>query len=66
MNLRIKMGCLPGDVSKGLKIAMVEGKLPKGHSCFGKPAKSYKKCVRMKEKAVLKERARKVIEDALD
>lgn len=59
MNLRIKTGQVPGDLSKQQKQAMLEGRAKRNH------AKTFKKVVRMKEKAVLKERTRKRIsEDA--
>jgi len=58
MKPRIKMGQLPGDVGKGVKIAMMEGR----HQDKSR-SKSFKKEVRMKEKAVLKERTKKEIEE---
>ena len=66
MNLRIKTGSTPGDLSKHHKEAMLEGRprslLERGtHPLKGKPAKTYKKVVRMKERAVLKERAKKAV-----
>ena len=69
MNLRIKTGSHPGDVSKQQKEAMLEGRprrlLERGmYPLKGKPAKVYKKVVRLKERAVLKERARKQMEEA--
>ena len=68
MNLRIKTGSLPGDVGKHLKEAMLEGKplrlLERGmYPLKGKPAKAFKKAVRMKERAVLKRRAQKRISE---
>lgn len=55
MKRGIKHGHLPGDVSKGAKILMLE----KGVTYTGKPAngvKQYKKRILMKERAVLKKR----------
>jgi hypothetical protein len=56
MNLRIKTGSHPGDVSKQQKEAMLEGRVKHG--------KTFKKVVRLKERAVLKERARKQMQEA--
>lgn len=53
MKPRIKMHQLPGDVWKGEKIAMLEGR----HESRER-SKSFKRLVRMREKAVLKERTR--------
>ena len=58
MNLRIKTGQLPGDVSKQTKQAMLEGRHPEK-----KRSKTMKKVVRMSEKAVLKERMRKHVSE---
>lgn len=60
MKPRIKFHQMPGDVRKGTKIAMLEGRHPEKTR-----SKSFKKEVRMKEKAVLKQRAKKEIEDQL-
>lgn len=62
MKRGIKHGHLPGDISKGAKILMLE----KGVTVFGKPAKGvkqYKKRILMKERAVLKERTRSLIDN---
>lgn len=70
MNLRLKMHSYPGDVLKRIKVAMLEGKkrialhrfpnkLYKENLAKGK---SFKKTLRMKERAVLKERTKKEIE----
>jgi hypothetical protein len=56
----IKHGHLPGDISKGAKILMLE----KGVTVFGKPAKGikqYRKRILMKERAVLKERTHRLL-----
>lgn len=58
MKPRIKMRRMPGDVSKLEKISMLEGRHPEK-----KRSKSFKKMVRMKEKAVLKERTLKEVRD---
>lgn len=58
--IKIKMGHLPGDVSRKTKIDMMEGKYPDK-----KVSKAFKKLVRMKEKALLKERLRKEIKEQL-
>jgi hypothetical protein len=60
MNLRIKTGQEPGDLGKSEKQKMLEGK----HK-DKKRAKNFKKYVRMQERAVLKERAKKRIEQDL-
>lgn len=55
MKRGIKHGHMPGDISKGSKILMLE----KGTTPSGKPArgaKSFKKRILMKERAVLKKR----------
>lgn len=72
MKPRIKMRQMPGDIRKKYKIELMEkgettidyggGHL---HKLTRKNGKSFKKTVRMKEKAVLKERARKEIKEGL-
>lgn len=60
MKRGIKHGHLPGDISKGAKILMLE----KGVTVFGKSAKGvkqYKKRILMKERAVLKERSHRLL-----
>jgi len=62
MKRGIKHGHLPGDISKGAKILMLE----KGITVSGKPAKGvkqYKKRILMKERAVLKARTRSLIDN---
>jgi hypothetical protein len=59
MNLRLKTGQKPGDISKPEKQDMLEGRHPDK-----KRAKSFKKMVRTGERAVLKQRTRKIIEDS--
>lgn len=57
----IKHGHLPGDISKGAKILMLE----KGITVFGKPAKGvkqYRKRILMKERAVLKQRTHRLLD----
>lgn len=63
MKRHIKHGHLPGDVSKGLKILMLEKGITRarrgGGRALDKPAngvKQYRKRILMKERAVLKER----------
>jgi hypothetical protein len=51
MKPRVKFHSMPGDISKQEKISMLEGKHPDK-----KRSKSFKKEVRMKEKAVERER----------
>jgi hypothetical protein len=55
------MGMQPGDVSKQEKAAMLEGRSTR---VSRSAAKTFKKVVRAKERAVLKERARKEIDEA--
>ena len=69
MKRHIKHGHLPGDVSKGLKILMLEKGVTRarrgGGRAFDKPAKGvkqYRKRILMKERAVLKERSRALID----
>ena len=71
MKPRIKMHQMPGDVPKRVKIALLEGRVEDATLVYGKgryhrytngQAKTFKKVVRMKERAVLKRRARKEIE----
>jgi hypothetical protein len=72
MNLRIKTGQVPGDVSKRSKQVMLEhpgDKIPSAPANMQgtreirlRRAKAFKKMVRMKERAVLKRRAKKEIE----
>lgn len=62
MKRGIKHGHLPGDISKGAKILMLE----KGVTVRGKPAKGvkqYKKRILMKERAVLKKRFERMLEE---
>ena len=62
MKRGIKHGHLPGDISKGAKILMLE----KGVTVSGKPAKGvkqYRKRILMKERAVLKQRTRSLIDN---
>ena len=62
MKRGIKHGHLPGDISKGAKILMLEN----GVTYTGKPArgvKQYKKRILMKERAVLNERFRRSLAD---
>jgi hypothetical protein len=64
LHKRIKMGNLPGDIPIQSKVTMLE-KPKKSFVSFGSfgyslaaAAKGFKKMIRMKEKAVLKERTR--------
>lgn len=59
MKTRIKTHQMPGDVSKRTKQAMLEGRHPDK-----KRAKTFKKVVLSRERAVLKRRARKETENA--
>ena len=59
MKPRIKTGQLPGDVGKRTKQAMLEGRHPDK-----KRSKTFKKVLRMKERAVLKERTKKEIKES--
>jgi hypothetical protein len=54
-----KMGCLPGDVWKGIKIAMLEDKLP-GQ---GKRSKSYRKEQHKKANRRFRHEAEREIEE---
>lgn len=54
MKARIKMRQMPGDVPKRFKIQMMEGTVDESEL---NRAKSFRKMVRMKERAVLKRRA---------
>jgi hypothetical protein len=58
MKPRIKFHRFPGDVSRGVKIAMLESRFPHRNR-----AKSFKGGLRMRERAVLKERARREVND---
>lgn len=60
MKPRVKMHDMPGDVPKREKISMLEGR-HKGK----RRAKSFKKLVRMKEKATLRRRAAREIAEEL-
>jgi len=63
MKRGIKHGHLPGDISKGAKILMLE----KGVTPHGKPArgvKEYRKRILMKERAVLKKRFQRELNEA--
>jgi len=59
---KIKMGQTPGDVGVGHKIRMMEGRVPEDEK---RRAKGFRKDVRLRERATLKERTRKEIERAL-
>lgn len=62
MRRGIKHGHLPGDISKGAKIMLLE----KGLTAFGKPAKGikqYRDRILMKERAVLKKRFLRELRD---
>lgn len=61
MKPRVKMRQMPGDISKGAKIDMLEGKDPRK-----KVSKAFKNEIRVRERAALKRRASKEIRDALD
>lgn len=64
MNLRIKTHSTPGDVNKRQKEALLEGRVrdfPRYTTRKG--AKTYKKVVRMKERAVLKIRTKAMVWD---
>lgn len=61
VNLCIKFGSLPGDISLDEKIAMYEGKHPDK-----KRSKSFRKEVRMSEKAINKEYVREFIKSELE
>lgn len=70
---RIKHRQMPGDVGKGTKIEMREKGVaevvysPRHKQQIGATAcKSFKKTIRMRERAVLKERAKKEIKRQLD
>ncbi len=53
MKTRLKMGQMPGDIHVGEKIAMLEGRHPETNR-----AKAFRKDIQVRERAVLKERAR--------
>lgn len=59
MKARIKTGQLPGDLGKRTKQAMLEGRHPNR-----KRAKNLRKKLQGKERAVLKERTKKEIEES--
>ena len=59
MKPRVKMHRMPGDIGKQEMIAMLEGRSTIRTS---EQSKIYKKMVRRKERAVLKERARQTIQ----
>jgi hypothetical protein len=59
MKPRIKMRAMPGDISKGAKIAMLEGRDPRK-----KVSKSFKNLIRMRERATLKQRTEEEIKNA--
>jgi len=61
MKPRIKMRQMPGDISKGAKIEMLEGK-----DSRKKVSKALRDEIRMRERATLKRRASKEIENALE
>ena len=58
MPLKIKMRMMPGDLPKADKIRLLEGNPLPGDEWR---VKGFKKLVRMKERAVLKRRARKEV-----
>jgi len=58
MKTRIKMRQFPGDIAKKRKIALMEGTMDDADQWR---AKSFKKGVLMRERAVLRERARREI-----
>ena len=70
MKTRLKMHAFPGDIGIDEKIQMLEG-IDEDHAqttlgglkTYTKRAKSFKKMVLSKERAVLKRRARKEISD---
>ena len=65
MNLRLKTHSYPGDVNKRQKEAMLEGRDDRPSHASKEGAKRWKRTVRMKERAVLKERARvRIAEDS--
>lgn len=59
MKPRIKMHQMPGDIWKGEKIAMLEGRGPRKHL-----TKTFKSMLRMRERATLNRQAEKEIQDA--
>ena len=56
MKTRIKFHCFPGSISKEDKISLLEKS-----GLEVKRAKAYKKMIRMKERAVIKEETKKII-----
>lgn len=62
MKIRIKMHQMPGDVYKGFKIQMMEGSVDESEM---NRAKSFRKMVRARERAVLRHRTEKEVARAL-
>ena len=63
---RVKFKAFPGDVSKQFKIAMLEGNHPlfNGWAIVSRrAARSYKKRVLSRERAVLREQTKKLIKE---
>lgn len=58
MKTRIKFHCMSGDVRKGFKIQMLEGKVDPVEA---KRAKAYKKEILKRERAVRKEQTKREI-----
>lgn len=58
---RIKFHQSPGDYSKGVKIAMIEGRI----SNWEPQRKAFKEELKLRERAVLKERTRRWVEQEL-
>ena len=63
MKIRIRMHQFPGDIRRGLKISFMEKTCDESDM---NQAKSFRKMMKMREKAVLKERAKKEINRQLD
>jgi hypothetical protein len=62
MKTRLKMRQFPGDVPKRFKIRMMEGTVDESEL---NRAKSFRRMVRMKERAVLRRRATKEVHEAV-
>jgi len=58
MKVRLKMRQMPGDVYKGFKIQMMEGSVDESEV---KRAKSFRKMVRARERAVLRQREQRIV-----
>lgn len=58
--IKLKMRCMPGDIPIGAKIALLEGRHPNKRLC-----KAFRRDVRHNERAVLKERCQKEVQEAL-